>query len=173
MHADFKLNADGEQLALVQLRGNEVVYLDSFSFGTQEKNITFGRYPDGGNNIGLLSVPTPTGNNEPFLNTTVVKETSQNVFPAQFILGQNYPNPFNSSTVIHFNLPTSDIADLSIYNIAGQKVATLAQGMRQAGTHVINWNGKDDNERLLTSGLYFYRLQSSTQQQTRKLLLLR
>jgi flagellar hook assembly protein FlgD len=86
---------------------------------------------------------------------------------------QNYPNPFNSSTVIHFNLPTSDIIYLSIYNIAGQQVATLAQGMRQAGTHVINWNGKDDNEHALASGLYFYRLQSSTHQQTRKLILLR
>ena len=79
---------------------------------------------------------------------SAVIETRTTPVPQAFALMQNYPNPFNSSTVIHFNLPTSDIVDLSIYNIAGQKVATLAQGMRQAGTHVINWNGKDDNERL-------------------------
>ena len=104
---------------------------------------------------------------------TAVIETRTTPVPQAFALMQNYPNPFNSSTVIHFDLPTSDIVDLSIYNIAGQQVATLAQGMRQAGTHVINWNGNDDNEHALASGLYFYRLQSSTQQQTRKLLLLR
>ncbi|MDE0822014.1 MAG: serine hydrolase, partial [Opitutales bacterium] len=104
---------------------------------------------------------------------TAVTEARTTPVPQAFALMQNYPNPFNSSTVIHFDLPTSDIVDLSIYNIAGQQVATLAQGMRQAGTHVINWNGNDDNEHALASGLYFYRLQSSTQQQTRKLLLLR
>ena len=104
---------------------------------------------------------------------TAVVETRTTPVPQAFVLMQNYPNPFNSSTVIHFSLPTSDIVDLSIYNIAGQQVATLAQGMRQAGTHVINWTGKDDNEHALASGLYFYRLQSRTHQQTRKLLLLR
>ena len=104
---------------------------------------------------------------------TAVVETRTTPVPQAFALMQNYPNPFNGSTFIHFSLPTSDIVDLSIFNIAGQKVATLAQGMRQAGTHVINWNGKDDNEQALASGLYFYRLQSKTHEQTRKLLLLR
>lgn len=72
-------------------------------------------------------------------------------------LGQNYPNPFNSSTVIRFALPQRDQVELALYSLAGQKVATLAQGLREAGTYTLRWDGRDDDGRELASGVYLYR----------------
>ena len=104
---------------------------------------------------------------------TAVLETHQDTEPADFILDQNYPNPFNSGTVIRFALPQSQTVALTVYNLAGQQVATLVEGVRATGTYAVQWNGRDDQERDLASGLYFYRLQAGDRIETRKLLLLR
>ena len=63
--------------------------------------------------------------------------------------------------------------DLAVYNITGQKVATLVLGQRPAGGYQVHWDGLDDQERALASGLYLYRLQAGEKIETRKLLLLR
>jgi len=106
---------------------------------------------------------------------TAVTETFVATLPQDFILDQNYPNPFNSSTVIRFALPTSADVELAVYNPTGQQVATLVNGLRQAGAYTIHWDGRDDRDRELASGIYLYRLQTrdGTQIETRKLLLLR
>ena len=104
---------------------------------------------------------------------------NQGVTPAtsrfgRCILDQNYPNPFNSGTVIRFALPQSDHIELSLYNLAGQKVATLVEGTRPAGSYTIRWDGRDARGRELASGVYLYLLQAGgTHVETRKLLLLR
>ena len=106
---------------------------------------------------------------------TAVIEDRASTLPQAFTLDQNYPNPFNSATVIRFALPISTVVELAIFNLAGQRVATLADGMRQAGTYTIRWDGRDDDGRTLASGVYLYRLRTGDrqQQETRKLLLLR
>jgi hypothetical protein len=93
-------------------------------------------------------------------------------------LAQNYPNPFNSETVIEYELPQSGEIQLVIYDVTGQRVATLASGLRQAGTYALRWDGRDDAGRRLASGVYLYRLEAPAMTgdrmlQTRKLLLLR
>ena len=103
--------------------------------------------------------------------TAVVEE--QAGLPTQFALEQNYPNPFNSSTVIRFSLPQHDLVDLVLYNLAGQEVANLASGRREAGTHTLSWDGRGEDGRELASGVYLCRLQAGQQMETRKLLLLR
>jgi len=87
----------------------------------------------------------------------------------------DYGGILDSATVIRFALPTSADVDLAIFNLASQKVATLAEGMREAGTYTIRWDGRDDDGRTLASGVYLYRLRTDDgqQQETRKLLLLR
>ena len=97
------------------------------------------------------------------------------MLPPFFNLDQNYPNPFNSDTVIRFALPTSENVELAIFNLAGQRVAKLADGMREAGVYAIRWDGRDDNGRELASGVYLYRLRTGDGQQveTRKLALVR
>ena len=67
---------------------------------------------------------------------------------------QDYPNPFNPETTIRLDLPRSEEIDLAVYNLAGQKVATLAHGLREAGAYTLRWDGRDDDGRDLASGVY-------------------
>ena len=59
-------------------------------------------------------------------------------------LAQNHPNPFNSETVIEYGLPQSGEIQLVIYDVSGQRVATLVSGSRAAGTYALRWDGRDD-----------------------------
>ncbi len=126
-------------------------------------------------NPELLYVATPWGvyrSSTTYDETSVADET-QGTRPEEFQLYQNYPNPFNPSTAIRFDLGRPEKIDLALYNLAGQKVATLAQGHREAGTYNLRWDGRDENGRELASGVYLYRLQAGSLVETRKLLLLR
>ena len=93
--------------------------------------------------------------------------------PTGFDLAQNYPNPFNSSTAIHFALPRAAETELSIYNLAGQRVAQLLRGWHEAGPHTVRWDGSTDAESELATGVYIYRLRTGQLVVSRKLLLLR
>jgi formylglycine-generating enzyme required for sulfatase activity len=104
---------------------------------------------------------------------TAVQEERQTGRPTTHDLSPNYPNPFNSGTVIRFALPVQTQAELALFNLAGQRVATLLSGLRQAGRYAVHWDGRDDDSRDLASGIYLYRLQTESWTQTRKLLLLR
>ncbi len=86
----------------------------------------------------------------------------------EFSLLQNYPNPFNPNTAIEFSVPAEGVVDLSVFNLNGQKVATLISGNVSAGSHRVDWNGT-----AAATGVYFYRLQMGTQVMTRKMLLLK
>lgn len=84
------------------------------------------------------------------------------------VLGLNYPNPFNPTTEISFSLPTASHARLEIFNVMGQKVATLVDGRLEAGEHIIQWNGSN-----ASSGVYFYRLQTDDFVGAKKMMLLK
>lgn len=89
--------------------------------------------------------------------------------PTEFVLFQNYPNPFNPKTTISYQLPALSEVDLGIYNILGQKVATLVNTKQPPGRYKVMWDASS-----FASGLYFYILESSTGfVQTKKLILLR
>ncbi|MBT5145873.1 MAG: T9SS type A sorting domain-containing protein, partial [Gemmatimonadetes bacterium] len=91
----------------------------------------------------------------------------------EFALSQNHPNPFNPETMIHFDLPTPGETELSLFNLMGQRVATLVSGSRDAGSYMLRWDGRDDTGRELASGVYLFRLIAGDQIETRKLTLLR
>ncbi len=114
----------------------------------------------------------PDAVEEPW-RVTAVQEVRESALPSAFSLQQNYPNPFNSGTVIRFELPEAGETELVVYNLAGQKAAALVQGMREAGSYTIRWDGRDDGGRSMASGVYFYRLRSGEKVETRKILLLR
>ena len=88
----------------------------------------------------------------PAPNTAVLEELAAAV-PGDFALEQNRPNPFNSSTVIRFVLPASDRVELAVYNLAGQRVATLVKGAREAGVYAVRWDGRDTSGQALASGV--------------------
>ena len=108
----------------------------------------------------------------PAPETAVLEEPSAAV-PGAFSLEQNNPNPFNSSTVIRFGLPMSGEVELLVYNLAGQRVATLIEGVREAGAYAVQWDGRNASGQSLASGVYLYRLQSNERVESRKLLLLK
>lgn len=108
---------------------------------------------------------------EPPPGSTAIEEYGE-ALPAHFALRQNYPNPFNGTTAIRFDLPTPHKVRLAVYNLAGQKVVELVRGTRGAGSYALAWDGRDQNGRLLASGVYLYRLEAGDQVRVRKLLLL-
>ena len=93
--------------------------------------------------------------------------------PSAFNLAQNYPNPFNQSTVIRVDMETAADMELAVYNMSGQRVATLARGPHQAGTYSFVWDGRSVGGAELASGVYTCRLRAGGQERTRKLILLR
>ena len=130
---------------------------------------------DAGWLLQTFSAPcSPCTQPHPFFNSTAASTRANAAAPAQTLsLGQNYPNPCNSGTVIRFALPASQQVELAIYNLAGQKLATLIQGVHQAGVYGVHWDGRDSSGRDLASGTYLYRLRTSAQVETRKLSLVR
>ncbi len=91
---------------------------------------------------------------------------SLSAVPKQFYLKQNYPNPFNPLTEINFQLSDKGRVNLSIYDILGQKVATLISGQRPAGQYTVTWQGRNDRGFNVHSGVYFYRLTLTSGGQT-------
>ncbi|MDP8204708.1 MAG: right-handed parallel beta-helix repeat-containing protein [Candidatus Tenebribacter mawsonii] len=85
----------------------------------------------------------------------------------------NFPNPFNPETKIVFDLPEPGQVKLEIYNIKGQKVKTLLDCYMSPGRSEMLWNSKDDNGKRVSSGVYFYRLQTPTKVLTKKMMLLK
>ena len=100
--------------------------------------------------------------------TTVEQGAGPAPVPEWYALSQNVPNPFNPVTLIRYQVPQASHVTVSIYNIAGQQIATLASGTREAGAHTVRWNGT-----AFASGLYFCRLQAEGFSETRRMVLLR
>lgn len=100
-------------------------------------------------------------------------EESTDIIPTAFELKNNYPNPFNPTTNIEFNLAKSDFTTLKVYSITGELVKTLVNGNVQAGTHKVVFNGKDENGRELTSGMYIYELKSGSNISANKMFLIK
>jgi len=91
-----------------------------------------------------------------------------NQVPREFSLKQNYPNPFNANTVIEYNIKNAGDVELNVYNVLGQKVATLASGHHEAGTYSITWNASD-----VPSGVYFAKIESGSTSESVKMVLLK
>jgi len=129
-----------------------------------------GFFNPAGNNdgpaFGLLAVfadgstvllPTAPTSSEPMVD-----------LPTNFRLEQNYPNPFNPTTRIEFSIPETANVTLEVFNIQGQRVATLVDGTRDAGVHTVSFDAAN-----LASGLYLYRIQAGNFTQVNKMMLVK
>ncbi len=90
-----------------------------------------------------------------------------------FRLEQNYPNPFNPTTQIRFSIPASQHVTLSVFDVLGRKIATLMDQEMTAGWHTVQWDGRDQTGRPVSSGIYIYRLTAGEHQINRKMMLIR
>jgi hypothetical protein len=93
--------------------------------------------------------------------------------PALNLLRGNFPNPFNPTTTISYNLPASGKVKLGVYNLRGQLVRTLVNEAKSAGDHKVVWDGKDERGNTMSSGIYFYRLDTGKHSETRKMMLMK
>ncbi len=93
---------------------------------------------------------------------------NETVVPKKFVLHQNYPNPFNPSTTISFSLAKTGYTNLTVYNLLGQKIATLINGNMTSGFHSLSFNAS-----TLNSGIYFYKLTSGNQTAVKKFILMK
>ena len=103
----------------------------------------------------------------------VTRNAESPQIPAATYIGQNFPNPFNPSTKFEFGLDRPSRASLAVYDAAGRLVRVVADRSYPAGQHAEYWDGKDANGRAVASGVYFYRFDTGTFAQTKKMVLVR
>ena len=93
--------------------------------------------------------------------------------PKEFCLHPNYPNPFNPVTTISYDLPQDVYVELTVYNMLGEKVTTLVKGNQPAGYYNVEWDGRNSQGRIVSSGMYFLRISAGSYCKTNKMVIVR
>lgn len=117
---------------------------------------------------GLPSATRPVAN-----QLVDVRLANDGGMPAEFYLAPAYPNPFNLATVIAYGLPEAAPVRLSIYNLLGQEVIKLVEGVQPAGGQQVHWDGRNQNGNAVSSGIYLIRLSAGAHQFIRRVTLLK
>jgi hypothetical protein len=146
-------------IAILETTGASQIGLDNNNNGHSYKKITTNWEPITEGDVMIRAIVQYSTANDDGSVTPVV------------FAANNYPNPFNPTTTIAYSVPTTSQTTLGIYNIKGQLVRTLVNGVMTAGNHSITWNGTDENGSSVASGVYFYRLNSAGQTITKKMVL--
>ena len=99
-------------------------------------------------------------------------KSENEINPSVFRLYQNHPNPFNPTTKIRYQLAKNSHVKIAVYNTMGKIVKTLANEYQTAGFRTVKWDGKNNNKQKVSTGLYFYSIQSGEFSSTKKMILL-
>ncbi len=103
----------------------------------------------------------------------IVSSSDVTITPNAELLGQNYPNPFNPTTTIAFNMVEEGNVSIEVFNIKGQLVKTLINEHMEVGDHSLVWEGTNDNNQKVSSGIYFYKMKSANYSSTKKMILMK
>ena len=174
----FGLSGGGELLRLFDL--NETM-IDSVEY---DDEAPWPNEPDG--NGPTLELTDATADNSlasswqasymncgtPGVANSTMDAGSEDISPIEYHI-RAYPNPFNPSTTIRFDLPEAGEVELAVYNVRGQRVATLAKGMCDQGEHAIKWDGLDHRGTGVSSGVYLCRLTVGAQNKMLKMILMK
>jgi len=163
LHLSIKLSGDGEEIGLWRQTASGLVTVDSVIFGAQSSNVSWGRSPDGSNNLKILGKPTP---GQPNSTTGVLPDPD--LTPGLFRLQQNFPNPFNARTAISYELDRDGPVRIGIYDVAGREIRILVDEKQTRGSHQVVFDAGD-----LPSGVYLCRLSLAAAEQSIKMLLVR
>ncbi|MGA2624212.1 MAG: FlgD immunoglobulin-like domain containing protein, partial [Bacteroidota bacterium] len=109
----------------------------------------------------------------PSVKSLVLRFAEGRPMPKEFALSQNYPNPFNPTTRFNVDVPKTTNVDVIVYNILGQRVATLLSGIQSAGYHTVEWDGRDAHGLVVPSGMYFVRMTADQFTSVRKAMMLK
>ncbi len=197
--AKLRYNGSAEKFQLVILNSDEDNHQFLFNYQTIN-NVDMGSYdgfyvhhgeyatvgitsPDGNDGIQYTysnrypSTAHAIQNDFSLLFTPILTEFTPNaeedVELASSQLIGNYPNPFNPETTISFNLANDSIAKLAIYNVKGQLVKTLINDTLTKGNHKLVWNGRDNKNKKVSSGIYYYKLSTDNYKSTKKMILMK
>jgi hypothetical protein len=143
--------------------GKNTAYIAEFlnvAVEDERMDIHFAAIRDNSFINGIIVTPVTTGLND---HSSEVKE---------FTVDQNYPNPFNGKTVITYTLPEADNISLNLFNILGEKIHSEEMGFLAKGSYTYVLDTTGSHSQLISSGIYFYQIKSSRQQQVRKMILL-
>lgn len=164
---------DGVNNLLVEVCFNNTAYTqNSTVYSTPAPNMTWLQYQDLPTGDGCQQTAGTVQSNRP--NVCFVYQTGTGIgnngssIPAKYELSQNYPNPFNPVTKINFALPKKAYVSLKIYNMLGREVGTLVSDTKDAGYYTIDFNASD-----LSSGVYYYRLESEGFTDVKKMILVK
>ena len=130
-------------------------------------------YADSSVNGGSASILVDEFTFGDSLEQKVIAVEPNNGIPRVFVLHQNYPNPFNPVTTLSYEIPEAGDVRLVIYDILGREVISLVNSRQLVGSHSIQWNGRDRFGKMVSTGVYIYRLQAGEFVNTKKLLLLK
>lgn len=125
---------------------------------------------------GVIMISSNDANNPAIMiNIHVTAQVPNDDPNAPFVtaLQGNFPNPFNPETAIRFSTKEAGLVKVTIYNIKGQVVRNLVNGNLPSGSHRVIWNGKDDNNRSVSSGIYMYRMDANGYTKTLKMMLMK
>jgi hypothetical protein len=174
------LNGNITVPALVDLMFNGTPVSDNYTYsipagenGTFTIGLMFTETTAYSGNIGITSNDVSNPSQTVTLNITTVSNEDDNNIPVITKLEGNYPNPFNPSTTIRFGVKEPGQININIYNLKGQLVKTLVNESLKAGYHSINWNGTDESGKVVSSGVYLYRMQATGINQTKKMMLMK
>ena len=128
--------------------------------------------------LGKILIDEVRANSE---TGNIISESTLNAavgiaLPKAFNLFQNDPNPFNPSTTISYNIPEASRpvnVELRVFNLRGQLVKTLVDAQQPAGSYTVHWNGQDKKGQIVSSGIYFYRIQAGDYFKTRKMIIIK
>ena len=133
-------------------------------------------------NYQMITNDKSRGMHNPFLTINVLQvskaftvgvQQQGTEIPAKFELSQNYPNPFNPSTKINFSLPKAEQVTLKIYDITGKEIITLVNQKYAAGKYTTDWMGTDANGKAVSSGVYFYKIITGSNVQTKRMVFIK
>jgi len=101
-----------------------------------------------------------------------IAETKTNSIPVVYTLSQGYPNPFKVKTRIHYQLPRQDFVTIAIYNVSGQRIKILVDGSKKPGYHTAVWNGQDETNQIVSSGVYFCQMKVGLYSAVKKIIMM-
>ena len=161
----LSFSPDGRRLYVTNAFSNEITIVDAVADTIE------GIYPTGQNPRGIIALDLP------IVETLDTAVQQNDILPRAFSLSPSFPNPFNASTRIAYSLPSAGTnttpVELQVINVLGQQVRTLVRRHQTPGTYQLEWDGRGENGRTLTSGVYLLVLRAGQRQAVQKMLLLR
>jgi len=122
---------------------------------------------------GIDTTYASNGPRDLVVNFTTRTDPHAGQLPSQYSLEQNYPNPFNPQTTIEYHLPSATTVTMEVSDASGRRIKTIVNNRLSPGLHQTTWDGTNDQGKVMSAGIYFYRLQTTDFSITKKMMLIK